>query len=77
MKNLYDINLEKNNEYKLELNNYFETHKDKLKLFKEIMSKTADRREFIDRPLSYYQNMFKILKEKDNVYLDTGGDSDA
>ena len=38
--------------------------KDELKVFKEIMSKTADRREFIDRPFSYYEAMW------DNLYDD-------
>lgn len=33
--------------------------------FKELMQHTANRREFVDRPLSYYQNMYSILnKEK-------------
>ena len=33
--------------------------------FKNLMQHTAERREFVDRPLSYYQNMFRILdKEK-------------
>lgn len=30
-------------------------------VFKELMQHTADRRGFIDRPLSYYQEMFSIL----------------
>ena len=34
--------------------------------FKNLMKHTAERREFVDRPLSYYLNMFKILK-KDNL----------
>ena len=41
-----------------------EIEKDELKVFKEIMSKTADRREFIDRPFSYYEEMW------DNLYED-------
>ena len=41
-----------------------EIEKDELKVFKEIMSKTADRREFIDRPFSYYEAMW------DNLYDD-------
>ena len=40
---------------------------DNLFEFKNLMKHTAERREFVDRPLSYYQNMFKILKEKDLV----------
>lgn len=34
--------------------------------FKNLMKHTAERREFIDRPMSYYENMFKVLK-KDNL----------
>lgn len=37
--------------------------KEELPLFKEIMKHTSDRREFIDRPLSYYQNMWKYLHD--------------
>lgn len=36
-----------------------------LEEFKNLMKHTAERREFVDRPLSYYQEMFKILDEKD------------
>ncbi|MCI8346801.1 MAG: aminoacyltransferase [Bacilli bacterium] len=32
-----------------------------LETFKDIMQHTGDRRQFIDRPLSYYQNMYKHL----------------
>ncbi len=35
---------------------------DELPLFKDIMQHTGDRRNFIDRPLSYYQNMYKNLE---------------
>ena len=35
--------------------------------FKNIMIHTSDRREFDDRPISYYQEMFKTLS-KDNIY---------
>ena len=38
-----------------------------LEEFKNLMKHTAERREFVDRPLSYYQEMFKILDEKDLV----------
>ena len=34
---------------------------DEIDLFKDIMAHTGDRRGFIDRPLSYYQNMYKEL----------------
>lgn len=37
-----------------------------LKEFKALMKHTADRREFIDRPLSYYQNIYDVLS-KDNL----------
>ena len=40
-----------------------EIEKDELPLFKEIMQKTSDRREFIDRPLSYYENMWDNLHD--------------
>lgn len=36
---------------------------DEMELFKEMMQHTADRRGFIDRPLSYYKNMKKFLKD--------------
>ena len=44
-----------------------EATEDNLLEFKNLMKHTAERREFIDRPLSYYQNMFKILKKEDLV----------
>ena len=34
---------------------------DELPKFKDIMAHTGERREFIDRPLSYYQKMYKHL----------------
>ena len=40
---------------------------DNLEEFKNLMKHTAERREFVDRPLSYYQDMFKILDEKNLV----------
>lgn len=40
---------------------------DNINKFKDIMIHTSDRREFDDRPLSYYQEMYKTLK-KDNIY---------
>lgn len=39
-----------------------EITKDELPIFKDIMKHTSDRREFIDRPLSYYEAMW------DNLY---------
>lgn len=39
---------------------------DDLDEFKNLMKHTAERRGFVDRPLSYYKNMYSILK-KDNL----------
>ena len=36
---------------------------DELTKFKDIMAHTGERREFIDRPLSYYQEMYKHLHD--------------
>ncbi len=36
---------------------------DELKTFKNIMEHTSERREFIDRPLAYYENMWKYLHD--------------
>lgn len=35
--------------------------------FKNLMKHTAERREFVDRPLSYYQEMFKVLDRENAV----------
>lgn len=43
-----------------------ECNRDDLKEFKALMKHTADRREFIDRPLSYYENIYDVLS-KDNL----------
>ena len=40
-----------------------EIKKEELPIFKDIMKHTSDRREFIDRPLSYYENMWDSLHE--------------
>ena len=40
-----------------------EITKDELPIFKDIMQHTSDRREFIDRPLSYYENMWDSLHD--------------
>lgn len=40
-----------------------EIEKDELKTFKNIMQHTSDRREFVDRPLKYYENMWKYLHD--------------
>lgn len=40
-----------------------EIERDELPVFKSIMEHTSDRREFIDRPLSYYESMWDSLHE--------------
>ena len=40
-----------------------EITRDELPIFKDIMSHTSDRREFIDRPLSYYEAMWDNLHD--------------
>jgi len=40
-----------------------EITKDEISIFKDIMQHTSDRREFIDRPLSYYKVMWDALHE--------------
>ena len=40
-----------------------EITKDELPIFKDIMKHTSDRREFIDRPLSYYEAMWDNLHD--------------
>ena len=40
-----------------------EITKEELPLFKDIMQKTSDRREFVDRPLSYYESMWDSLHD--------------
>jgi len=40
-----------------------EIERDELPLFKEIMEHTSDRREFVDRPLSYYEAMWDNLHD--------------
>lgn len=46
-----------------------ECGKEDLKEFKALMKHTADRREFVDRPLSYYQNIYNVLKKDDLVKI--------
>ncbi len=41
----------------------------KLNEYKDITEHTAERRGFIDRPLSYYKNMFKYLGENIKVLM--------
>ena len=40
-----------------------EIKKEELPLFKDIMQHTSDRREFVDRPLSYYESMWDSLHD--------------
>ncbi len=40
-----------------------EISRDELPIFKKIMQHTGERREFIDRPLSYYENMWDSLHD--------------
>lgn len=42
---------------------------DEVDKFKEIMQHTADRRGFIDRPLSYYKNMLTDLKDGAKIII--------
>ena len=49
--------------------NIIECQYDDLKEFKSLMQHTADRREFIDRPLSYYQNLYNVLSKENLVKI--------
>ena len=40
-----------------------EITKEELPIFKDIMQHTSDRREFVDRPLSYYESMWDSLHD--------------
>lgn len=42
---------------------------DELNIFKDIMVHTSERRNFIDRPFSYYKNMVECMKEKAKVVI--------
>lgn len=44
-----------------------EADENSLTEFKNLMQHTAERREFVDRPLSYYQEMFKVLDRENAV----------
>lgn len=46
-----------------------ELKKDELQLFKDVMTHTSKRREFIDRPLSYYESMYDNLKEHIKIVI--------
>lgn len=44
-----------------------ELTRDELPLFKEVMESTSARRNFEDRPLKYYENMYDLFHEKDYI----------
>ncbi len=46
-----------------------EVNLDNMLEFKKIMEETSKRRGFIDRPLSYYQNMYEILSKYDMIKI--------
>ena len=50
-----------------------EITKEELPIFKDIMQHTSERREFIDRPLSYYEQMWDSLHDSGilKIYLST------
>jgi lipid II:glycine glycyltransferase (peptidoglycan interpeptide bridge formation enzyme) len=43
--------------------------RDQLETFNKILNSTADRRGFINRPLSYYQNMYDSLQDSSVFYI--------
>lgn len=43
--------------------------KEELPIFKEIMQSTSNRREFIDRPLSYYENMWNTFHDQGHLKI--------
>ncbi|MBQ1965135.1 MAG: peptidoglycan bridge formation glycyltransferase FemA/FemB family protein, partial [Clostridia bacterium] len=44
-----------------------EADESNIDVFKELMQHTADRRGFLDRPLSYYREMFSVLNRANAV----------
>ncbi len=46
-----------------------ECKKDDLPDFKALMLHTAERRGFIDRPLSYYENIYEVMGKEDQVKI--------
>lgn len=44
-----------------------EADENSLTEFKNLMQHTAERREFVDRPLSYYKEIFKVLNRENAV----------
>lgn len=49
--------------------NVRELTKDELPIFKEIMQSTSDRRDFIDRPISYYENMWNTFHDEGHLKI--------
>ncbi len=49
--------------------NLLELNYEELEEFKKIMEHTSKRRNFLDRPLSYYQNMFVELKNMMKILI--------
>lgn len=46
-----------------------EVKSDEINIFKDIMQHTADRRNFIDRPLKYYEDMLECLGENAKIIV--------
>lgn len=44
-----------------------ELKRDELKKFKQITEATSERRHFTDRPLSYYEQMYDLFHDRDEV----------
>lgn len=42
---------------------------DEIEDFKKVMNHTAERREFLDRSLSYYQTMYKVLNDSNMIKI--------
>lgn len=42
---------------------------DELDKFHDIMEDTSSRREFVDRPMSYYMKMYECFKKKDEIMV--------
>ena len=56
------------NSYKNSLR-VIEAKKSDLPKFKELMKHTSERRGFIDRPLSYYENMYDAFHKSENIKI--------
>lgn len=46
-----------------------ELEKEELPIFKDIMQSTSDRREFVDRPLSYYESMWNAFHDEKHLKI--------